>query len=46
MKKFSFFDEKPLDISDDIISEIIILHSLGVNIEDLKYLLAIRLNGS
>ena len=44
MKKFSFFDEKQLDISDDIINEIIILHSLGVNIEDLKYLLALRLN--
>jgi len=44
MKKFSFFDEKNLDIPDDIVNEIIILHSLGVNLEDLKYLLALRLN--
>jgi hypothetical protein len=46
MKKFLFFGEKHLDIPEDIINEIIILHSLGVNVEDLKYLLAVRLNES
>ena len=44
MNKFLFSDEKYFDIPDDIINEIIILHSLGVNIDDLKYLLALRLN--
>ena len=46
MKKFLFFGENHFDIPEDIINEIIILHSLGVNIEDLKYLLAVRLNES
>jgi hypothetical protein len=46
MKKLIFLNEKSFEIPDDIINEIIILHSLGVNIEDLKYLLAIRLNDS
>ena len=42
MKRFSFSVFK--EIPDDIINEIIILHSIGVSIEDLKYLLELRLS--
>ena len=40
MKKlFLDFDR---EIPDDVLYEIIILHNLGVGMEDLKYLLALR----
>jgi hypothetical protein len=32
------------DMPDEVFYEIVILHNLGVSVEDLKYLLAIRLN--
>ncbi|HTZ42023.1 MAG TPA: hypothetical protein VMC07_02340 [Candidatus Omnitrophota bacterium] len=44
MDKLLFPDYINLEIPNDIIHEIIILHSLGVGIEDLKYLLVLRLN--
>ncbi len=46
MGKFSFCGGKNLDIPEDVINEIIILHSLGVGIEELKYLLELRLSNA
>ncbi|MFZ1970923.1 MAG: hypothetical protein WAU65_01955 [Candidatus Nanoarchaeia archaeon] len=34
-----------LEIPEEIVSEIVILYNLGVNMEDLKYILELRLNG-
>jgi hypothetical protein len=41
MKKLFLDADK--EIPDDVIYEIIILHNLGVSMEDLKYLLALRM---
>ena len=46
MIKDSFFDAVNLNISEDLINEIIILYSLGVGVDDLKYFLSMKLNES
>lgn len=46
MKKISFCGKENLDVPEDVINEIVILYSLGVNMQDLKYLLAMRLDES
>lgn len=43
MKKDLCFNADNMDIPEDIINEIIILYSLGVGMEDLKYFLAMKL---
>jgi len=43
MAKISFFNVDA-DIPEDVLNEIIILYNLGVGIEDLKYLLNVRMD--
>ena len=43
MAKTLFFSVDA-DIPEDVLNEIIILYNLGVGIEDLKYLLNVRLD--
>ncbi|MDD5699746.1 MAG: hypothetical protein PHH00_00940 [Candidatus Nanoarchaeia archaeon] len=45
MKKDFFCNAKNSGIPEDIMNEIIVLYSIGVSIEDLKYLLSVRMNG-
>ena len=44
MIKDVFSDTGGIDISDDMMAEIIILYSLGVDIQELKYFLALKEN--
>lgn len=44
MGEFIILNLESFDIPEDIISEIVILYNLGVNIEELKYILNLKLN--
>lgn len=44
MGEFVILNLENLDLPEDIINEIVILYNLGVNIEELKYILSLRLN--
>lgn len=44
MGKFITLNFRNLDLSEEIINEIIILYSLGVDIEEIKYILDLKLD--